>query len=763
MDADVIVNLNEFMDVSSLAVGFHRISVRFKSSDGHWSDTRTSFVYVQPQPNLAPPVYHQIIGCEYFIGTVDPGPGNAIAIALDAPGPIQNIEESLSVLGYPTGTYIISLRFLSSTGNWSNTEVRSFEICDGLEINITETHCGEATYNGEIFTQSGIYQQVIPNGVDCFDVYNLELTINPSEETQLTQVACDSFVVDTLVFTESGVYPFVYVNQFGCDSTVFLNLTVIDALAGIEAIVCDSYDIYGQTFSTSGNYIVSNPLGEECEQNVPLDLTILESTSSDFLVEDCGSYTWNGQTYTSTGQYQQTIPNAAGCDSLMTLNLSLGQTTSSTLNVSTCDLYTLNENVYEQSGTYQQILTNMSGCDSILTLNLTILESTSSQLDTAVCTTFQLNGIEYTQTGQFQQTLTNAAGCDSTIFINLTVNPLLTFGNHSVLALAELQPIDNMTVELFQIIGDNLMMPAIQQTTAPDGTVLFENVTYGEYLCRTKPNPLILEQSTMMATFSNETYYWPNAFVIDIGCAITTMDTIHNIILPVSPGGPGAASGIVYEFDNSRSFWLGDPIPGIPIILNKDTTEANVTSGNYFPFQSLESNNDGFYAFDNLPVGHYRLNVQVPGLYTFASPDQTNIQDTTAYFFTIAGEGPDSLNYEFLNFYVDADLGVFIDTCVVADIVPPCFIQIHEQQQAPYSLSLNPNPTAGPVTLIFSEWTKGFVKITVKSAVGDILTDDRKRLVGNSLSLNLAHLASGVYFLTAENESHTMTIKFVKL
>ena len=54
----------------------------------------------------------------------------------------------------------------------------------------------------------------------------LNLTINNGSSSSVTEVACDSFEWNGETYTESGVYTCSTSNALGCDSTATLNLTI---------------------------------------------------------------------------------------------------------------------------------------------------------------------------------------------------------------------------------------------------------------------------------------------------------------------------------------------------------------------------------------------------------------------------------------------------------------------------------------------------------------------------------------------------------
>ena len=205
------------------------------------------------------------------------------------------------------------------------------------------------------------------------------------------------------------------------ESRLYRNTSCQDTTKDLVIEVCDSYTFFGQELNSSGlfSHVSTNGCGKT--NTVNLDLTILESTSSNENVEVCESYDWNGVTYTISGIYQELFTNAAGCDSTATLTLTILEPTSGNEDVEACESYDWNGVTYTTTGIYQGLFTNAVGCDSTATLNLTILEPTSGMESVEACESYVWNGTVYDVTGTYQSIITNAAGCDSTATLNLTI------------------------------------------------------------------------------------------------------------------------------------------------------------------------------------------------------------------------------------------------------------------------------------------------------------------------------------------------------
>ena len=264
------------------------------------------------------------------------------------------------------------------------------------------------------------------------DGFTLKLNQCISNTGSETVTECDSYTWSTngQTYTQSGQYTEVLSNQNGCDSTVTLNLTITNSNSSSETVTeCDSYTwaTNGQTYTQSGQYTTVLTNAQGCDSTVTLDLTITQPNTGSETVTECNSYTWNtnGQTYTQSGQYTEVLTNQVGCDSTVTLNLTITNSNTVTETITECVSYTWNTNgqTYTQSGQYTEVLTNQNGCDSTVILDLTInSSSSSSQTDTGLDSyTWSVNNQTYTQSGTYTAVIPNASGCDSTITLDLTL------------------------------------------------------------------------------------------------------------------------------------------------------------------------------------------------------------------------------------------------------------------------------------------------------------------------------------------------------
>jgi hypothetical protein len=201
----------------------------------------------------------------------------------------------------------------------------------------------------------------------------LVLTQHFSSTNTLNVTTCSSYVFNGQTYTQSGIYQYNGVNVWGCDSTVNLNLVISPSInETLNLETCASYNWNGQSFITSGTYIDTFQTSNGCDSIVTLNLTINPTINESLSVETCGSYSWNGQSYTSSGIYIDTFQTSNGCDSIVTLSLIINPIYSIELDTTVNNSFEWNGTFYNTSGTYTQNFISINGCDSVVTFNLVI-------------------------------------------------------------------------------------------------------------------------------------------------------------------------------------------------------------------------------------------------------------------------------------------------------------------------------------------------------------------------------------------------------
>lgn len=110
--ATSLLNLNEMLDVSSLAGGLHILSVRLQDESGRWN-APACYYFTNYEEETA--VLHQITELEYWFdndySSVQTDPVAATSLL--------NIDDQIDVSGLTDGMHVVSCRFRDESGEWS--------------------------------------------------------------------------------------------------------------------------------------------------------------------------------------------------------------------------------------------------------------------------------------------------------------------------------------------------------------------------------------------------------------------------------------------------------------------------------------------------------------------------------------------------------------------------------------------------------------------------------------------------------------------
>ena len=157
---------------------------------------------------------------------------------------------------------------------------------DTLYVNIAA--CDSVEWNGQTYTESGVYTNTYTNANGCDSVVTLDLIINNSDNTSSSLTTCDEFTWDGQTYTESGEYTNTYTNTNGCDSTHTLNLTINNGVVFFEDVsACGSYEWNGTTYTESGTYSYSELNNNEYSMSFDgTDEKISINPNSDFIFNE---------------------------------------------------------------------------------------------------------------------------------------------------------------------------------------------------------------------------------------------------------------------------------------------------------------------------------------------------------------------------------------------------------------------------------------------------------------------------------------------
>lgn len=122
-------------------------------------------------------------------------------------------------------------------------------ICQGESITLTGIGATTYSWNNNVINNVAFVpltsDNYIVTGTDsngCQDKDTVLVTVNPTSSSQLTQTATGTYTLNGQTYSQSGTYTQVIPNANGCDSTITLNLTINSA--NINEVSQTSFKIY---------------------------------------------------------------------------------------------------------------------------------------------------------------------------------------------------------------------------------------------------------------------------------------------------------------------------------------------------------------------------------------------------------------------------------------------------------------------------------------------------------------------------------------
>jgi hypothetical protein len=99
---------------------------------------------------------------------------------------------------------------------------------------------------------------VVPGLTGCDSISSLLLTINTPTSSEENVIACDEYEWNGQIYTQSGVYEFDTVDQYGCDSLAVLNLDICDlddlSITGSDEAQTETIESYSVQFNPTSTY-----------------------------------------------------------------------------------------------------------------------------------------------------------------------------------------------------------------------------------------------------------------------------------------------------------------------------------------------------------------------------------------------------------------------------------------------------------------------------------------------------------------------------
>ncbi|MCC5917458.1 MAG: gliding motility-associated C-terminal domain-containing protein [Cryomorphaceae bacterium] len=200
-----------------------------------------------------------------------------------------------------------------------------------IEHDTTIFKCEEdsAFFLGQVFPDTGVYNLVIPDSLDC--ILYLEVTVEnlPPIEHDSTILKCpdDTILFLGQMYSDTGTYALIIHDSLDC--TLFLTLHIVedpyvfrDTL--LEICEGETVDFMGVNYNSEGIFdtLIQNPEGCPFYWEIIVSFTgnLEERTEVEELCEG-ESYIKDGQNFETPGIHNYVIENELGCDTLVTVEI----------------------------------------------------------------------------------------------------------------------------------------------------------------------------------------------------------------------------------------------------------------------------------------------------------------------------------------------------------------------------------------------------------------------------------------------------------
>ena len=240
-----IIAYTEVLDMTSYTMGTYEVCglsyLLADLSNIPGPNTGQNSTVLNDNLESASPLFCGDVSDNCFIVTIaEPIPEQDITATI-CEGEIYMVGDSMFT---QSGAFTVALLSENSCDSTINL---TLNVLNTDTTQLFEVICeGDAfTVGDSIYSETGVFETLLPSSTDCDSVVILDLTIIPNVDTIIVDTICmgESFMIGTMAFTATGAYSETIMSSQNCDSTINLNLTVIDVNATIDApniINCNS-------------------------------------------------------------------------------------------------------------------------------------------------------------------------------------------------------------------------------------------------------------------------------------------------------------------------------------------------------------------------------------------------------------------------------------------------------------------------------------------------------------------------------------------
>lgn len=208
---------------------------------------------------------------------------------------------------------------LGTTSNWATGTVLGPGMTNTI---ISEDACETYTWaqNGQTYTTSGSYSEMVTSVNGCDSTVTLDLNIISPNDLTTNQTSCNSYTwgVNGQTYTSSTTVTENLTTSQGCPYLHTLNVTINTSFDTVVLVYdeCPPYvwGVNGVSYDTSGTYFAQFTNGQGCDSNYQLNLVIYDDAVADITQNGDGSLstTWTFDIQWVDCATNTAIPGATG-------------------------------------------------------------------------------------------------------------------------------------------------------------------------------------------------------------------------------------------------------------------------------------------------------------------------------------------------------------------------------------------------------------------------------------------------------------------
>ncbi len=282
------------------------------------------------------------------------------------------------------------------------------------------------------------------------------------------------------------------------------------------------------------------------------------------------------------------------------------------------------------------------------------------------------------------------------------------------------------TVELYADISKKTMLDKMYTTTINnDGSFSFIGIPSRDYVLHAVPDAT--KHSDKLPTYYGGDFHWTSFYPAAADTCSSGTDLLVEVdsLIPQIIG-TGTISGYLnYDIAAGKT---NDPIPGLDIVLDKIPPSVSV--------QKTTTDANGFYQFNHISNGSYRVKIDFPGLH-----------NDSLFYLTIDEKNQ---SYETSNYCVDTGKVTYVCNSALGVTIFP---------QTMKRFNILPNPFQNEIIILNPKNQN--INISIYDITGRVILSGN---LDNSekATLNTASVEAGIYFMQIVNQGQIENHKIIK-